>query len=63
MPVNPRSEARMAAFLGELAKNNVKASHRSRSVYRLNNKRVSVRTTTKPGPKYWYDISENNEWR
>ena len=59
MPVNPRSEARIEAFLGELAKRDVKASHRSRSIYRINDKRVSVRTTTKPGPQYWYDVSES----
>lgn len=59
MPVNPMSSARMAKFLEELAKNDVKAFHRSRSVYRVNDKKVSIRTTTKPGPIYWYDISES----
>jgi hypothetical protein len=49
----------MEKFLEELAKNDVKAFHRSRSVYRVNDKKVSIRTTTKLGPIYWYDISES----
>ncbi len=59
MPVNPRSSARMNEFLGELSRINLKAFHHSRSVYSLNGQKVSIRTTTKPGPKYWYDISES----
>ena len=59
MPVNLMSSARMEKFLAELSKNNVRASHRSRSVYRVNDKKVSIRTTTKPGPIYWYDVSES----
>ena len=59
MPVNPRSEARMGAFLRELAKNGVHAHHLSRSIYLVNSRKISFRTTTKPGPKYWYDISKS----
>lgn len=59
MPINIRSSARIDEFLDELERNNMKASHYSRSTYRLNQQRVSIRTTTKPGPVYWYDISES----
>ena len=59
MPVNPMSSARMDKFLAELAKNDVKGFHRSRSVYCMNDQKVSIRTTTKPGPVYWYDISKS----
>jgi hypothetical protein len=58
MPINFKSSARMDELLIELARNNMKASHYNHSVYRINQRRVSIRTTTKPGP-YWYDISEN----
>ena len=34
-------------------------SHSSRSIYRVKEKTISIRTTTKPGPIYWYDISES----
>ena len=59
MPINPKSSARMNKFLEELAKNGVGASHSSRSIYRVNEKTVPIRTTTKPWPIYWYDISES----
>ena len=59
MPFNPRSICRMSAFLDELASNNMVASHISRSTYRLRDHIVSIRTTTKPGPIYWYDISQS----
>lgn len=58
MPVNPESEARLQGLLTELAKNGVHAHHRSKSVYCVNNQVVSLRTTTKPPPKFWYDISQ-----
>ena len=59
MPVNPRSSARMNEFLNELSHHNITAIHRKRSVYLVNGKNVSIRTTTKPGPIYWYDISKS----
>jgi hypothetical protein len=59
MPVNPMSSARMHKFLEELAKNDVSSSHLRRSVYRVNDKTLSIRTTTKPGPIYWYDVSKS----
>ena len=59
MPVNPMSSARMDKFLEELGKNDVGVSHRGRSVYRVNDKTVSIRTTTKPGPIHWYDVSKS----
>jgi hypothetical protein len=49
----------MNELLMELARNNINASHLSRSIYKLNEKKVSIRTTTKPGPIYWYDISKS----
>lgn len=57
MPINPRSSARMDEFLATLAKCGVRAMHLGRSDYRINSLRVSIRTTTKPGPVFWYDIS------
>ena len=59
MPINPRSSAKMDEFLMELASNNIKAQNLTRSIYLVNNRKVSIRTTTKPGPVYWYDISES----
>jgi hypothetical protein len=59
MPINPRSSAKKDEFLMELESNNIKAQNLSRSIYLVNNTRVSIRTTTKPGPIYWYDISES----
>lgn len=58
MPVNPRSSARLDEFLAELSKNYINAIHQSRSVYLINNLKVSIRTTTKSDPKIWYDVSE-----
>jgi hypothetical protein len=58
MPINQRSKARIDELLENLARNNIKGSLYKRSIYRLNNQMVSIRTTTKPNP-YWYDISES----
>ena len=59
MPINPQSAARIDEFLAELAANGVVAIHQSRSVYRIGPMKVSVRTTTKPGPVFWYDVSRS----
>lgn len=58
MPINPRSAARIAEFIAELAKNGVKTEHQTRSIYLCNGIKTSIRTTTKSDPKIWYDISE-----
>lgn len=58
MPINVKSTARMDEFLGELEKYGIRAIHSNRSIYQVNDKKVSIRTTTKPPPKFWYDISE-----
>ena len=57
MPINPNSSARIDEFLSELARNDVRALYQSRSLYLINALKVSIRTTTKPGPIFWYDVS------
>lgn len=59
MPYNCQSVARLNEFLEQLAKCGIVAVHEKKSIYTINNKKVSIRTTTKPGPVYWYDVSIN----
>lgn len=59
MPYNPQSKARLKGFLAQLAVLGIAAIHLKQSLYTINGKKVSIRTTTKPGPVYWYDVSSN----
>ena len=49
----------MGEFLKRLAKVGVRATRLKQSIYDVNGFKISIRTTTKQGPKYWYDITEN----
>lgn len=59
MPYNPQSIVRLDEFLTQLSKCGIVATHVKQSIYTINDKKVSIRTTTKPGPVYWYDVSIN----
>lgn len=59
MPYNPQSVARLNEFLTQLSECGMAAVHVKQSIYTINHKTVSIRTTTKPGPIYWYDVSKN----
>lgn len=59
MPYNPESKARLNEFLAGLAECGIVTVHVRQSIYTINDKRVSIRTTTKPGPVFWYDASIN----
>jgi len=59
LPYNPKSNARLNEFLEQLANNGIIAISSKRSVYNVSELKVSIRTTTKPGPVYWYDVSKN----
>jgi hypothetical protein len=59
MPYNPQSIARLDEFLTQLSECGIVTSHLKQSIYTINDKKVSIRTTTKPGPVYWYDVSIN----
>lgn len=59
MPYNPKSKARLNEFLEQLTANGITAIHSKQSIYTINGSNVSIRTTTKPGPVYWYDASIN----
>lgn len=58
MPFNPQSRAKLDAFLRELSNSGLVASLIQSSIYKLGNHNISIRTTTKPGPVYWYDVSK-----
>jgi len=57
LPYNPKSKARLNEFLEQLFSSGITAIHSKQSIYTINGKNVSIRTTTKPGPVYWYDAS------
>lgn len=59
MPYNPQSIARLDEFLAQLTECGIVTAHVKRSIYTINDKKVSIRTTTKPGPVFWYDVSIN----
>lgn len=59
MPYNPQSKARLNEFLAQLTECGIVAVHVKQSIYTINDKKVSIRTTTKPGPVFWYDVSIN----
>lgn len=58
MPVNKNSSKRKDEFLRELERMGVEPIRYRRETYMVNDMRVSIRTTTKPGPKFWYDVSK-----
>lgn len=59
MPYNKQSVARLNEFLTQLAGCGIDAVRLKQSIYTINGKKVSIRTTTKPGPVFWYDVSIN----
>ncbi len=59
MPYNPQSKARLNEFLAQLTECGIVTVHVKQSIYTINDKKVSIRTTTKPGPVFWYDASIN----
>lgn len=59
MPYNPQSTARLNEFLAQLAEFGIVAVRVKQSIYTINDKKVSIRTTTKTGPVFWYDVSIN----